>query len=254
MIKRILVTRAQVQNDSFMQDLTLAGFEPVNFPVLDIRLIQDNPELVEALTSLSHYDLVIYTSLNGVEAFWYHLNKLKLKTIPENVRVAAVGSKTAEALRSFGVTPHFVPGEFISDAFLPGLGDLKGRRVLLPRSDIALPSLPEAIKNAGGIVNEIVVYCTLPARVSENQLADLRSGVDLVTFTSPSTVHNFTHILKNNDLDPFHLPGSPEFACIGPTTRKAALEAGFHVSIIAQEHTTRGLIDAIHQANLIRST
>jgi uroporphyrinogen-III synthase len=105
--------------------------------------------------------------------------------------------------------------------------------------------LPEAISNAGGIAHEIVVYQTLPAQVDEEGLSTLKSGVDIITFTSTSTVENFFAICTQNRLDPLNLPNNPLFACIGPITEQAAKEAGFHNLVVAKEYTTEGLIEAI---------
>lgn len=161
------------------------------------------------------------------------------------MRVAAIGSKTAEALQVRGVTPDFVPEEFVAEAILPGLGNLRGKWVLLPRAEIARKELPEAISKAGGIAHEIVVYRTLPAEIDMDGLNALKSGVDIVTFTSASTVENFVAVARKNQLDPLNLPNNPLFACIGPITEQAARSEGFENIVVAKEYTTDGLIEAI---------
>jgi uroporphyrinogen III methyltransferase/synthase len=166
-------------------------------------------------------------------------------------KIAAIGPKTAEALTTRGVTPDFVPDEFVAESILPGLGDLSGKWVLLPRAEIARKALPEAICEAGGIPHEIAVYKTLPAQLNPEGLAALKAGVDLVTFTSPSTVQNFVAIARQNGLDPLALPGNPLFACIGPITEKAAREEGFANLVTAKEYTTEGLIEAISKLEVL---
>src|SRR4030095_3469333 len=111
-----------------------------------------------------------------------------------------VGPKTAEALKSRGITPDFVPQEYIAEAILAGLGDLVGKWVLLPRAEIARKELPEAIFNAGGVPHEITVYKTLPAQPSVEALEILHAGVDVITFTSASTVENFVTIARDHQL------------------------------------------------------
>jgi uroporphyrinogen-III synthase len=133
----------------------------------------------------------------------------------------------------------------MSEAILPGLGDVRGKWVLLPRAEIARKALPEAIAAAGGIPHEIAVYQTLPAQPDPEGLAALQSGVDIVTLTSPSTVQNFMAIARQSGLDPLRLPGNPLFACIGPITEQAAREAGLVNLAVAREYTTEGLIEAI---------
>src|SRR5512138_100650 len=105
-----------------------------------------------------------------------------------SVKFAAIGPKTASALKERGITAHFVPKEYVAESILPGLGDLRGKWVLLPRAEIARKALPEAIFEAGGVPHEIAVYKTLPVQPDLEALSALEAGVDWITFTSPSTV------------------------------------------------------------------
>jgi uroporphyrinogen-III synthase len=238
-MKRILITRPRAQAEDFAEKLRSAGFEPIFFPVIEIRPIENNVALARALSKLECYDWVVFTSVNAVEVVFGQLQNLSLP------RVAAIGPKTAEALQTCGVTPDFVPDEYIAESILPGLGDLLGKWVLLPRAEIARKALPEAIFEAGGIPHEIAVYKTLPAQPSLEGLAVLKAGVDVITLTSPSTVRNFIAIARQNELDPLSLPGHPLFACIGPITEQAALEEKLIHLVTAREYTTEGLIEVI---------
>ena len=161
-------------------------------------------------------------------------------------KTAAIGPKTAQSLEARGVTPNFVPDEYVAEAILPGLGDLRGRWVLLPRAEIARKALPEAIVAAGGVAHEIAVYQTLPAKPDPDGLAALKAGVDAVTFTSPSTVENFVEIVRHAGFDPVHLPGNPQIACIGPITQNIAQEVGFSNIVVAEEYTTEGIVTLLH--------
>jgi uroporphyrinogen III methyltransferase/synthase len=105
--------------------------------------------------------------------------------------------------------------------------------------------LPEGIVDAGGIAHEIAVYKTLPTDPDPEGIAVLKSGVDVVTLTSPSTVQNFVAICKQNGLDPLNLPNNPLFACIGPITEQAAKEEGLVELVVAKEYTTEGLLEVI---------
>ena len=242
-MKRILVTRPRAQADSFTDGLRAAGLEPIYFPVIEIRSIEDNTELDQALTQINKYDWIVFTSVNGVEIVFDRLKKYS--SLP---RVAAIGPKTAEALNARGVTPDFVPDEYVAESILPGLGDLRGKWVLLPRAEIARKALPEAISEAGGIAHEIAVYQTLPVQPDGHALAALKLGVDWITFTSPSTVQNFVEILHRHKLDPFNLTGNPKVACIGPITERTAREEGFEVDLVAEKYTTEGFISALSNA------
>ena len=163
----------------------------------------------------------------------------------EGVRVAAIGPKTADALRNHNVEPDFVPEEYVAEAILPGQGDLVGKWVLLPRAEIARKALPEGIVQAGGIAHEIAVYKTIPTQPDPEGLAALREGVDVVTLTSPSTVQNFIAIAKQYGFDPLCLPNNPLFACIGPITESAAREEGLVNIVVAKDYTTDGLVQII---------
>jgi uroporphyrinogen III methyltransferase/synthase len=275
---RVLVTRPRSQADLLAAALEGTGFEPVFFPVIEICPFEENVALDRAIEKLHCYDWVVFTSVNGVEVFFNViarersdrsnlLNGLGIASptlcsgqAPSarttsflrngiHPKIAAIGPKTAAALEARGVTPDFVPEEYVAEAILPGLGDLRGRWVLLPRAETARKALPEAIVQAGGIAHEIAVYRTVPAEPAEEGLAALRSGVDAVTFTSPSTVKNFVELASQAGLDPLRLPGEPKIACIGPITQQAAEEAGFTSVLVAEEYTTEGLVDLLCKAN-----
>jgi uroporphyrinogen-III synthase len=254
---KVLITRPRAQADDFAEKLRDAGFEPIFFPVIEIRPIENNAALEQALKKLDCYDWVVFTSVNAVEV----LPPSSLRDTPpifgENggrrrgVRVAAIGPKTAEALRKRGIKPDFVPDEYVSEAIMSGLGDVKNKWILLPRAEIARKELPEAIRKAGGIAHEIVVYRTLPAEADADGLNALKSGVDVVTITSASTIENFIAIAKQNGLDPLNLPNNPLFACIGPITEQAAKDEGLVNIVVAKEYTTDGLLEVIRNLEVL---
>jgi uroporphyrinogen-III synthase len=243
--KRVLITRPLDQAGEFAAALRAAGARPVLFPVIEIAPLEDTSALDIALAGLDGYDWLVLTSVNGVEAVWERLAALGIEGIPPTVRLAAIGPQTCASLAARGAAPHFVPDEYVAEAILPGLGDLRGRRVLLPRADLARPDLALAIHAAGGVADEIAAYRTLPAQADPQGLAALREGMEVVTFTSSSTVRNFAALARSAGLDPLDLPGSPLFACIGPITAGTARSEGFPVGLVADEYTTAGLIRAL---------
>jgi uroporphyrinogen-III synthase len=245
-MKRILITRPRAQANDFAEALRQAGFEPIYFPVIEIQPIENNVALERAVAKLECYDWLVFTSVNAVDLVLDAIEKNGFSRGSFSLQVAAIGPKTAEALQGRGITPAFVPDEYVAEAIVPGLGDLRGRWVLLPRAEIARKALPEAICEAGGIAHEIAVYKTLPAEPSPEGFAALRSGVNVITLTSPSTVHNFLAIARQLELDPLALPGNPLFACIGPITEQAAREEGLVNLVMAREYTTEGLIEVIN--------
>ena len=238
-MKRILITRPRAQADGFAEKLGAAGFEPIFFPVIEIKPIENNVALERAWAKIECYDWLVFTSVNAVEVVFRQFENTSLP------QVAAIGPKTAEALQARGITPDFVPDKYVAESILAGLGDLRGKWVLLPRAEIARKALPEAICEAGGIPHEIAVYRTLPVQPDPEGIAALRAGVEFVTLTSPSTVQNFVALARQNGLNPLSLPGNPLFACIGPITEQAAREAGLVNFVTAKEYTTEGLVDVL---------
>ena len=246
---KVLITRPRSQADSFASALADAGFEPIFFPVIEIRPFDENVALDRAIEKINCYDWIVFTSVNGVDAFFERLESpspFQGDGPGVRAKTAAIGPRTAQSLEARGVTPNFVPDEYVAEAILPGLGDLRGRWVLLPRAEIARKALPEAIVQAGGVAHEIAVYQTIPAEIDTDGLAALKSGVDAVTFTSPSTVENFVEIVHRAGLNPLRLPKNPLIACIGPITQKAAQEAGFSYIVVAEEYTTEGIVTLLH--------
>ncbi|MGE5073231.1 MAG: uroporphyrinogen-III synthase [Anaerolineae bacterium] len=248
-MKRVLITRPQARADEMAEGLRAAGYEPILFPVIEIRAAEPNPDLDEALEHLGRYAWVVFTSANAVDIVFRNgqIDTAK-ECMAHGVRVAAIGPKTASALQARGVRPEFVPEEYVAEAILPGLGDVRGKRVLMPRAEIARKALPEAIAAAGGVPHEVSVYQTLQAQPSPGALAALRAGVHVITLTSPSTVENFMDIARKNGLDPLNLLGDPLIACIGPITEQAAKKAGVTHLVVADEYTTEGVIRAIQMS------
>lgn len=244
-MKRILITRPRAQADEFAEKLRTAGFEPIFFPVIEIQPIENNVALQRALSKLECYDWIVFTSVNAVDVLFDAIAGSEVAHNDLPLNVAAIGPQTAKALQVHGITPDFVPPEYVAESILPGLGDLRGKWVLLPRAEIARKALPEAICEAGGIPHEIAVYKTLPVQPAPEDVEALKSGVDVITLTSPSTVQNFIVIARQNGLDPLNLPGNPLFSCIGPVTEQAARAAGLVNLVTAKEYTTEGLIQLI---------
>lgn len=246
-MKRILITRPRSQAEPFALALRQAGFEPHFFPVIEIHPWPDTWALDQALRNLPAYAWIVFTSVNGVEQVCQRMGQLGISALPNGLRIAAIGPKTAGALAQNGLPPAFVPAEYVAEAILPGLGDLHERWVLLPRAEIARPALPRAILEAGGTAHEIAVYRTLPAEPDPAGLAALRQGVEVITLTSPSTVENFFALARQHDLDPLALPGNPTYVSIGPITAAAARQLGLQRLAVAEEYTSEGLLQAIQR-------
>lgn len=248
--KRILITRARAQAEVFARALSAAGARPMYFPVIEIIPPEDYAPLDFAIQSLEQYDWLIFTSVHGVEAFFKRLEALGIKSIPPGLHVAAVGSRTERFLSEHGLWTDRIPDEYIAEALLSGFGkNIYGKRFLLPQSNLARTALANEIRSAGGLVTEVIAYRNRLSEPDASEIDALRSGVDIVTFTSPSTVRNFMTVLERHGFDVSNLPGDPLFACIGPSTRQAAEDAGLSGLIVSNEYTTAGLIETLN--NLI---
>jgi len=244
--KRVLITRPRAQAEGFARALRAAGAEPIFFPVIEIVPPDDYSALDFAIRNLEGYDWLVFTSVHGVEAFFKRLEALDIKKIPPRLHVAAVGSRTARFLSEHGLWTDRIPDEFIAEAMLPDFGNnIYGKRFLLPQSNLARTVLANEIRSAGGLVTEVVAYRNRLSEPTVSEIGALRAGVDIVTFTSPSTVRNFIAVLERHGFDIPNLPGNPIFACIGPTTKQAAEEAGLSNLIVSNEYTTAGLIETL---------
>jgi len=240
--KRILVTRPRAQAADLCDKLAALGAEPILFPTIEIAPMDDYTALDNAIRSLEQYHWIIFTSVNGVAAFWNRLTSVGAGLRPApTIEIAAIGPATAQALAQRGAQAHFIPDEHVAERILDGLGDVKGQWILLPRADIAREALAQELANRNAIVHEIAVYRTLPAAPDPRGLTELRRGVDAITFTSSSTVRNFIELTKN-----YSLPKSV-IACIGPITAQTARDLGLSVDVMAsrEAYTTDGLVAAI---------
>ncbi len=190
--KRILITRPRAQAVDLCDKLAALGATPIVFPTIEIAPLEDTSLLDEALRTLDQYQWLIFTSVNGVKAFWDRLNLTGLQDLSGfSGNIAAIGPATAQALEAHGVAVTLIPDEYVAESIVANIGDVRGRRILLPRADIAREALALELRRRGAVVDEIAAYRTLPAKPDPIGLAELQRGVDVITFTSSSTVRNF---------------------------------------------------------------
>jgi uroporphyrinogen-III synthase len=241
--RRVVVTRPEGQSEELCDRLRVMGAEPITFPVIAIAAPEAGGPLDQAIAHLDRYDWVIFTSVNGVEQFWDRLTGMRtpLDTSPIRGKVAAIGPTTAGALTERGVVVDLMPDEYRAEAILDEIGDVAGQCVLLPRADIARPALAKGLRAMGAAVDEVAAYHTVPGQPSPDAFDALRAGVDVITFTSSSTVRNFLALTKGRDY------GEPLVACIGPVTADTARESGLRVDVVAEEYTIEGLLDALER-------
>jgi uroporphyrinogen-III synthase len=227
--RRIVITRPEPDAARLAARLRGMGAVPVLVPSIRIEFT-DPPELDRALAEIRSYDWVIFTSRSGVEAVFRRTTSLR------GPKVAAIGPATARALKARGIEPDLVPRQYVAEAILDALGDVRGLAFLLPRADIAREALAEGLEMRGARVVEIAAYRTV---AEANRPADL-GPVDAITFTSSSTVRGF--------LAGGPVPSGAKVVCIGPITARTAQEYGLEVAAVAEEYTEDGLVAALEAA------
>lgn len=244
-----MVTRPREQLAELVGGLRRRGAEVVEAPVIRIEPPLDQAPLDRAIGCLANYDWIVFTSANGVRFLMTRLRELG-KKFPDHgeVQLAAIGPATAAALAAQGLKVDVVPERFVAEevfAALKRAGPLAERRILLPRADIAREALPELLRSAGATVEVVVAYRTVP--VSRELASAVRllsdGGIDVVTFTSGSTVRSFLSAFQ--DKEPLY--GKFASASIGPITSQALRDAGFQPTIEAGVYTVDGLIEAIER-------
>ena len=237
--ERILVTRPRVQAAELCDKLAAQGATPIIFPTIEIAPLDDYTAIDRAIRHLAQYQWIVFTSVNGVQAFWERLDVVGAGLMP-TLRVAAIGPATASELQAHAVTVTLIPDEYVAEAIIESIGAVQGQRILLPRADIAREALAVELQRRGAMVDEIAAYRTLPAQPDPNGLLELQRSVDVITFTSSSTVRNFVALIGGDAISPGTI-----IACIGPITANTACELGLHVDVIAAEYTMDGLVAAL---------
>ena len=243
--QRILVTRAREQASVFSQMIEEAGGEAWEAPTITIDSAAETPALKEAVAKAGSYDWIIFTSVNGVNAFFDCLRAsgLDIRSLGA-AKICAIGPKTKEALEAKGLIVAAMPEKFVAESVVECLKPLlqPGEKILLPRSDLARQVLVDTLLAMGMQVDEVVAYRTKKVdRFNEEILEKLREkSIHMVTFTSSSTVKNFMELVG----DPQILEGI-RLASSGPVTTKTLAEFGLTPDIEASEYTIQGLFDAI---------
>ena len=246
---RVLVTRPEGSEGTLVTMLRDRGAEPICAPAIVIAPPVDRAPLDRAVRALGDYDWIALTSANGVRALFAALQAASLDARAfGRARVLAIGPATAAALRDHGVRADLVPAEFrgeVAAAALIATGDLHGRRILLPRAEVARDALPDALRAAGAQVDVVTAYRNVaPDAHAQARIASLiREGaVDVVTFTAPSTVREVLAVLGENGA---HELARLRVASIGPVTTEAARKAGVRVDVTARDYTAEGLAVAL---------
>lgn len=240
---KVLVTRPPEQAEAFADKLAALGAQPILLPAIEIAPLENTFELDTALVHLDNFDWVVLTSVNGVEALRARMQALGISVDRlAGKRLAVIGPATSRALELFCRKPDVMPKEFVAEAIFGELGDVKEKRFLLARADLARADLAIALRKAGATVNEVAAYRIV---TSEGHALDTKRKPDFITLTSSSAAKATLERLQQHGLD-LWLKKVP-IVCIGPVTAATVQQMGYRVAATAKEYTTDGLIETLIQ-------
>ena len=248
--KTIAITRPAAQSDAVMARLRALGAIPISTPTIAIVPAEDFTRLDAALGQLSSYDWLLFTSVNGVQVVLERLDALGVdRSALGGIKIGAIGPATARALQAGGGSAAFVPTTYMAESILAEIGSVQGQRLLLPRAELARPTLAAGLRQAGAEVDEMTAYRTVPGPGIAELVSLLQTGrVDAVTFTSSSTVRFLYEGLMERVGTGSEIPAmlaSCAVVCIGPVTAATATAHGIRVDVVADSYTIDGLVAAI---------
>lgn len=240
--KKVIVTRARVQESALVESIKDLGGEAITMPVIKINPIIDSGLDVE-INEIERYSYLILTSYNSVKIFFESLSKMGLDSRKlAGLKIVAVGNKTDEALKAHGISADIVPEKFVSESIYETLKDklTKDDRVLLPISDNARDFLSDKLGEICD-VKRVGIYKTIKANLDySNEIQMIEDGqIDYLTFTSSSTVENFVDVIGKENLG---LLDGIKIISIGPITSKKIIEFGLKIYAEAKEHNIDGII------------
>ncbi len=254
--RRVLVTRAADQAAGIVRALNEAGAESVVIPMIETVAADDESAVDTALGELREYDALLFTSVNAVRFLVARAAKLDVPLVETAPPVACVGPQTAAVARQLGLAVAVTPStrfdaNGLADAVRSAWG-AAGRRFLLPQAEAARPELRDGLCADGAVVDAVTVYRTVAPEVDEQSLRNrlIRGDFDALTFTSPSTVTNFTALL---DEDSKRAARDCCIAAIGPVTADALRGVGFDPRVVPNRATMQDLVSALVEAESARS-
>ena len=248
--KKIVVTRAREQASDFLAGLRELGANCIEFPTIEIIPPDDWAPLDKSIEEIGEYSWLLFTSVNGVKYFFNRLYGMgKDARALKDIKVSAIGPKTAEAVKEYGIIPDLVPSEYRAEAVVEAFRGKKteGMKILLPRASKAREILPEELKKMGAQIDVVDAYRTImPNKKAETVIKMLEAGeIDMITFTSSSTVINFMGIFGDRADQVKTWLKDVDIASIGPITSETARKLGLNITIEPADYTIEALKDII---------
>lgn len=242
--KKVLVPRGKGQAKPFSDLVKRYGGIPVEIPLIAFRPVSKTNRLNEILTKLDTYDWIIFTSNVTVDTFFSMVEMNNQEKFP---KVAVIGDRTRQVLEDRGIDVSFTPSEFVAEGFVKEFLPLiqPGMKVFIPKGNLARDYIAASLREQGAIVTEAVIYETYAPEESKAKLVELLRSheLDILTFTSPSTVDHFIEIVEENNL--FDQLKSCMMASIGMITTKRALEVGLPMHVTPTVYTVKDMVLAI---------
>lgn len=246
--KQIIVTRARDQASNFSDLLEKKGAYAIQFPTIETVPPDSWKAIDKAIQNIEEYDWLIFTSANGVKYFLERIkeNRKDIRCL-KGIKLCAIGPKTAEVLEKIGIRIDFVPAEYRAEGILEGLGsnEVKGEKILIPRAAAAREVLPEELVKLGATVDVVAAYKTIQPKGKTDEIREMLENkeIDVITFTSSSTVINFINMFEKEEIP--GLMNGVTIACIGPITAETAKKNGLKASIVPESYTIEAFTDAI---------
>lgn len=245
--KTILVTRDAKGNAEFAAKIIKQAGNPLAFNTIKIKPLTDKNSFLKTLTAFSNFQWIIFTSQNGVEIFFDFIDKIKKDSrVFANSKIAAIGNKTAEKIREYGIKPDFVPTVFTCEQLAKQLiayENLKGKNILLLRSLVTDKSLNNILLKAGAKIEDTPIYEIVPAETDTKTVEqNLKARcINWLTFASPSAAGVFFDKISPDLIT----AAGVKIASIGPVTSNRLRQLNMNVYAEASEHTIDGLLEAI---------
>ncbi|HJR61538.1 MAG TPA: uroporphyrinogen-III C-methyltransferase [Vicinamibacterales bacterium] len=249
--RRIVVTRSREQAGELIDMLEERGADAIAAPTIRIAAPEDSAPLEQAIAGVSSFDWIVFASGNAVDSFMSRLAAVADVRELKGVKICTVGPSTASRLLRYGIRADLMPAEYRAEALMDSLrttGPLRGKRILLPRADIGRDVLAEGLRESGAEITEVVAYRTTLAQGDRAGDRDiyrmlLDGKIDAVTFTSASTVRNFSQI--HGPEQAADLLRGTAVASIGPVTAEAAEQLGITTTVMPRRYTIPDLVDAL---------
>jgi uroporphyrinogen-III synthase len=243
---KILNTRAKHQAKTFSKKIKEKGGIPYEIPLINIRRSEPKIPLREILKDISKNDWIIFTSSNGITYFFDHLKQERMEEcVLSQVQIAVVGDKTKKTAEKFNLQVKVCPKSFTAEALAKELAQIvnKENKIIVVRGNLARPLLREQLSQHGFSIIDFIAYETEHNVYNKEELYHLikNKQLDIITFTSSSTVVSFMNFIQHYKLQDELYP--IVFVCIGPVTERTLASYGKYSILVPEKYTIDGMVE-----------